>query len=340
MASGLDPMFQRRRLRMELRKAREAVNLTQREVAPAMDWSLSKLIRIETGAVGISTSDLKVLLQLYRVDPARIEELVEAARAAREPAWWSPYRDVASQETLTLIGYESAASVIRNFEPVVVPGLLQTEEYARATLAEMVPLTAPADPQVLTRVDSLVELRMERQDRLTRRSDQPKIFFAMDEAVIHRWVGGPNVMRRQLRRILEALEQPEWTIWIVPFAVGLYQRQRTAYQLLEFPSDDDDDVLYLESVQGEDIVRDDFQEAAVYLEAFWRLEQVALKNEVAISLVEKALSDIEAGNAEPAAPITPERVVAAAAEAPAAAHPTPPRPPRRGRESTARDTSS
>ncbi|HKT03471.1 MAG TPA: helix-turn-helix transcriptional regulator [Rugosimonospora sp.] len=324
-------MFQRRRLRMELRKAREAANLTQREVAPSMDWSLSKLIRIETGAVGISTSDLKVLLQLYHVDPGRIDELVEAARAAREPAWWSPYKDVASQETLTFIGYESAASVIRNFEPIVIPGLLQTEEYARATLAEMVPTTAPADPQILTRVDSLVELRMERQDRLTRREDPPKIFFAIDESVIHRWVGGPNIMRRQLRRVREVLDQPEFTIWIVPYQVGLYQRQRIAYQLLEFPSDDDDDVLYLESVQGEDIVRDDFQEAAVFLEAFWRIEQIALKNEAAIGLIERALSDIDSGVSDAATTGTPGRAPSDAKNS------APQRPPRRGRAQAGED---
>jgi transcriptional regulator with XRE-family HTH domain len=160
MASGLDPMVQRRRLRVELRKAREAAGLSQKEVAPEMDWSLSKLIRIETGAVSISINDLRMLLQLYRVsDLERTNGLIAMARAAREPAWWFPYREGLSPEFTNMLSYESAASIIRNFQPMLVPGLLQTGEYARATLAEMVPPVAP-DPAILGQVDGLVELRM------------------------------------------------------------------------------------------------------------------------------------------------------------------------------------
>jgi transcriptional regulator with XRE-family HTH domain len=283
-------MFQRRRLRTELRKAREAANLTQKEVAPAMDWSLSKLIRIETGAVTISINDLKVLLQLYQVgDTGRVQALVDMARAAREPAWWSSYREATSPEFLAFLGYESSASIIRNFQPVLVPGLLQTEEYARATLIELLPRVAQPEATMVTHVDKLVELRMERQERIAQHPEPPKLFFALDEAVIHRWVGGPDVMRRQLRRLRDALLDDAITIWIVPFSAGLYQRQRVAYQLFEFPADDDDDVLYLEEARGEMVIRDDLQETAVYLEAFWRIEQVALKNDAAVSLVDEAL---------------------------------------------------
>jgi len=289
-------MFQRRRLRTELRKAREAANLTQKEVAPAMDWSLSKLIRIETGAVTISINDLKVLLQLYRVeDPERVNSLVNMARAAREPAWWSVYREATSAEFLAFLGYESSASIIRNFEPLMVPGLLQTEEYARATI---VGILQPEERGTVL-VDKRVELRMERQERITQRDEPPKLFFALDEAVIHRWVGGPDVMRRQLRRLKEALVDPNITIWIVPFSAGLYQRQRSAYLLFEFPADEDDDVLYLEAARDELVIRDDLQETADYLEAFWKIEQVALKNEAALALVDGALDRLSEAPAGP-----------------------------------------
>ncbi|WP_305784725.1 helix-turn-helix domain-containing protein [Symbioplanes lichenis] len=294
MASSLDPMVQRRRLRVELRKAREAARLSQKDVAPEMDWSLSKLIRIETGAVAISINDLRVLLQLYGItDQARIDTLVGMARAAREPAWWFPYRDRLSTEFATMLSYESAASIIRNFQPLLMPGLLQTEEYARATLAEMVPPLAP-DPTLLGQLDNLVELRLERQERLSSRTDPPKLFFALDEAVLYRWVGGPDVMRRQLERLKDALTETRTTLWIVPFSEGLYQRMRGAYMLLELPTtEENEDVLYIEDFRGEFLIKDDLQETAVYLEAFWRIEQIAWKNEKAVTLVDRALATLD-----------------------------------------------
>ena len=291
MATGQDPMVQRRRLRVELRKAREAAGLQQKQVAPEMDWSLSKLIRIETGTVGISINDLRALLQLYGItDPERTRELLDMARAAREPAWWAPYKDAITPEYSSLLSYESSATIIRNFEPLLVPGLLQTEEYARASLAELVPPVAQPDSPMHGKVDSLVELRMERQDRLTQRDEQPKLFFAMDEAVIHRWVGGADVTRRQLIRLREALQDPRNTIWIVPFSAGLYQRLRGPFVLFELPlGNENEDVLYLENTRGESIVRNDYEDASIYLEAFWNMEQIALKNEQAVSLLDGAI---------------------------------------------------
>src|ERR1700689_4204887 len=132
---GPSPAVQRRRLRAELRKARLEAGLTQDQVAVAMDWSLSKLIRIENGSVGISTNDLKAILRLYKIVEAdRTSDLVALARAARERSWWSVYRDVAPPRLLQLIEYEAASFITRNFQPLLVPGLLQTEDYARAVL--------------------------------------------------------------------------------------------------------------------------------------------------------------------------------------------------------------
>jgi len=295
MTSGLDPMVQRRRLRVELRKAREAAGLSQKDVAPEMDWSMSKLIRIETGAVTISINDLRVLLQLYKIDDQeRVDMLISMARACKEPAWWWPYREVLSSEFSTMLSYESAASIIRNFEPLLVPGLLQTDEYARATLGEMFPPVARVDTEILTEVDSLVDLRMERQDRLGQRTDKPKLFFAMDEAVLYRWVGGAQVMRRQLERLKAALSDDYATIWIVPFQQGLYQRMRGAYLLFELPgAEENEDLLYIEDFRGEFLIKDDLQDTAVYLEAFWRIEQIARKNDDAVALVDRALAALD-----------------------------------------------
>lgn len=285
-AQGPDPTIQRRRLRSELRKAREAANMTQRDVAAAMDWSQSKLIRIESGAVNISTNDLRALLGHYGIDSVRKDALVDVARAAREPTPWSIYRDVASPEYIAFLGYESSASIIRNFEPLLVPGLLQTEEYARTVIS----MLEGHNPQ---KIDPLVDLRVQRQELIVR-EPAPSLHFIMDEAVIRRVAGGRDVMRRQLRQLQTLAEDPNVTIRIVPFEEGLYSRQRVPYILLEFPDPEDGDVLYVENPQGEYIIREssledeDRESPVYYLEVFWELEHIASREDT-LNLLEGAI---------------------------------------------------
>jgi len=282
-----DPAVHRRRLRTELRNAREAAGMTQRDVAKAMDWSQSKLIRIESGVVNISTNDLRALLSYYEVDSSRIEALVEVARAARETTRWSIYRDVASPEFLAFLGYESSASIVRNFEPFFVPGLLQTEEYARTVISIIA-----ADSH---KVDPLVDLRMERQELLVR--DPPAdLHFIMDEAVIRRVTGGRDIMRRQLRHLQKLIdENPNITVRIIPFQQGNYRRQHVSYWLFEFPNPADEYLLYLENPLGDYITREtsaeeeDKESPASYLETFFELEQI-VSREVTLNLLRDAIS--------------------------------------------------
>jgi transcriptional regulator with XRE-family HTH domain len=283
---GPDSLVQRRRLRSELRKVREAAGLTQRDVAAAMDWSQAKLIRIETGAVNISTNDLRALLSHYGVAPDRIGALVDLARAARGVPRWNLYRHVASPETMTYLGYESSASVIRNFEPFLVPDLLQTEEYAR----EAIGILESGDTR---HADELLELRMLRQEILVRQR-LPSLHFIMDEAALHRVVGGLAAMRRQLRHLLEMSAYPNVTIRVIPFSVGLYPRSQVPYVLLEFPDPEDEGVLYLKNPVGELILREsspgerDNTDPVSYLGSFWQLEQLARSGDFA-PLVESIL---------------------------------------------------
>lgn len=264
------PVVQRRRLRTELRKARQEASLTQEQVAAAMDWSLSKIIRIENGSVSISTNDLKALLRHYQiVDADRTGELVALARAARERSWWSVYRDVASPRLLQFIEYEAAAVITRNFEPLLIPGLLQTEEYARAVISQFY------ERPTAERVDSLMELRMKRQELLDR-ADPPLLFFILDEAVIRRLVGGKAVMRRQVRQLAEMASRPNVTVEVVPFSVGVHAGMNGSFVVLEFPDAEDDDVLYLESTQGELIKPDLPEEILAYRETFEQLRELAL----------------------------------------------------------------
>ena len=269
------PAVQRRRLRAELRRARQDAGLTQEQVAAAMEWSLSKLIRIENGSVGITTNDLKAILLHYKItDDRRTSELLALARAARERSWWGTYSDSdsAPKSLLQLIEYEAAASIARNFQPLVVPGLLQTEEYARASIQGLDPKMKPDS------VGTLVKIRMKRQE-LLKRSDPPLLFFIMDEAVVRRIVGGKDVMRRQLQRIIDVSDTPSVTIEIVPFSAGILPGLQSQFLIYEFPDAADDDVLYLENGTGTLLSRDNAEEVLRFREEFERLREASLEPE-------------------------------------------------------------
>lgn len=277
MGDGPNPVVQRRRLRTELRSARQAAGLTQENVADEMDWSPSKIIRIEAGSVGISTNDLRALLRLYGVaDAARIEELIGLARVARERSWWSSYREDVSQRFLQFIEYEAAASAMRGFQPLMVPGLLQTEEYARTVIQQFAVNATPA------RVDTLVAIRMKRQE-LIGRPEAPSMHFVLDEAAIRRQVGGKAVMRRQIRHLIEIADRPNVTMEIVPFTAGVHPGMQGPFVILEFPEAADDDVLFLETAKADVIVRDDPEELSSYGEMFEQLKKLSYGPEHALT---------------------------------------------------------
>src|SRR6185437_14139978 len=200
-------MMLRRRLRTELRNARLKTSLTQEQVAKAMVWSLSKMIRIETAQTGISVNDLKALLSLYGItDKDRIAELVDLAQAARQAPWWRPYTEFAPPALVQLIDYESAASAVSQFETMFVPGILQIEEYASAILEVFYDEKASDE-----RVAALIDLRTRRRSLLTSKG-APRFSFALDESVIHRQVGSPAITSRQFRHLAEVAELPNVTV--------------------------------------------------------------------------------------------------------------------------------
>ena len=181
MGESASPLMLRRRLRTELRMARIKKELTQEQVAKAMEWSLSKMNRIEKAKTGISTNDLKALLPLYGItDKERTDELLALARAARQSPWWSRYSDVAPPELLELIEYEYAASEVSQFETMFVPGILQTEDYASAVLRGFY-----GEKSASERVAALIELRTRRRDLLTS-DNAPNFHFVLDESVVRR----------------------------------------------------------------------------------------------------------------------------------------------------------
>jgi len=270
MAHGDSPLVQRRRLRTELKRARQASGRTQEQVAAEMDWSLSKIIRIESASSGIGANDLKALLQLYGVtDPEQVDALLALARAARQRSWWSAYRDIAPQTLLQLIEYESAAYAIRQFETIFIPGILQIEDYARAVIENHYGEGPGSD-----KLRALVELRVRRED-LFDSENPPSFHFMIDEAAVRRLVGGSSVMRRQLRQLIEVADKPSVTVEVIPFSAGLHPGMKGPFEIIEFSDPGDSDIIFRESPHG-DIFSDDPEETSWYREAFERLGRASL----------------------------------------------------------------
>ncbi|MBW8482996.1 helix-turn-helix domain-containing protein [Actinomadura parmotrematis] len=290
---ALGPVVQQALLTDELVTLRRELGKTQEEVASALDWSTSKLIRIEGANVKISVSDLRSLLRHYGLeDGARVERLVEYARGARTRGWWALYRNDLEPDFHTYLGYEAGASYIRSFQPLRVPGLLQTEEYARAMTIEFVPESHA--------LDVVVDVRMQRQVEVLDKSEPPDQHYLLDEAVIRRWVGAQrddSIMPRQLRHLLDTAERPGITIDVIPFRSGAHFGLRGEFTVLSFDSALSD-ILYLEDARSLDLTigaRD--SRVADYRDAFDNIRRLALPQEESLALIERIAAEMEAGSA-------------------------------------------
>jgi transcriptional regulator with XRE-family HTH domain len=261
---------QRRRLRGELRKARQDAGLTQEHVAEQMDWSLSKIIRIETGSVGISTNDLTALLRLYNVQGTdRVRRLVELARAARQQSRWSKYRDSVPPAFFQFLEYEAAASVERGYESFLIPGLLQTEQYAATVISEYKGNYTPKT------IRARVEIRMARQ-QFIEQPNSPRLHFILDEAVVQRLMGDKEARGEQLRKLVEMAARPHVTIEILPFSAGLHRSLGETFTILEFQDSADDDVLYFENGRDALFSHAEADEISLYREIFENLRSSSL----------------------------------------------------------------
>jgi transcriptional regulator with XRE-family HTH domain len=226
----------------QLRRLREAKRITLEEAGHVIRASGSKMSRLETGRVGFKDRDITDLLTLYGVeDEQQRAALRELARDASAQGWWHDYSDVLETWFEAYVGLEEAATGIRAYEIQFVPGLLQTEEYARAVTL-LGHANAPADE-----IERRVKLRMARQGLLTG-TQPPHLWVVLDEAVLRRSVGRPGVMRGQLKHLLEATERPNVTIQIVPFMAGGHAAAGGPFSILRFAEFDLPDVVYLEQL--------------------------------------------------------------------------------------------
>src|SRR5215469_1247580 len=241
MRSEPSPAVRRRRLALELRRLREAARLTCEEVADHLECSASKISRMETGRVSVSPRDVRDMLDLYRVPQEQREGLVQLARDSRQKGWWHAYSDAMQPHFATYVGLESAASEIRIYEVSVIPGLLQTEEYARAVVRAAM-MNSPHED-----IERRVALAMARQPALTR-ADPLKIWTVLDEAALRRCVGGPRVMRPQLEHLLVQAAMPNVQLQVIPFAAGAHPGMGRPFVILVFSDLIDTDVVYLEDL--------------------------------------------------------------------------------------------
>lgn len=224
MTQRQSPTVRRRRLALTLRQLRDSAGLTAAEAARRVDHDASWLSRIESAEVRPHPNDVRALLSLYGVGGDQAEAVIAVARQAKQRGWWQRYTDVLPDWFSTYVGMESEASVIRTYECQMVPGLLQTEDYARAAIRGG-PIPVRADE-----VERRVALRLERQAVLA--SEEPPLLrVVVDEGVVRRMVGGPAVMRAQIARLIEASSNVQ--VLLLPYSAGV--GCDGSFVILDFP---------------------------------------------------------------------------------------------------------
>jgi transcriptional regulator with XRE-family HTH domain len=263
--SGASLTVRQRELGKRLRQLRYQHGLTVEDVAGQLMCSATKVSRLETGMRRPSLRDVRDLCALYALDEQTSAELMNLARGAREQGWWTQYVDVSFEP---YIGLEAEATAITCYSMDYVPGLLQTEEYARALIKAIAPRIEPEA------YEQRVEVRLRRQ-QLLEQGNRPRYRVLLDEAVLHRRVGGAQVMYAQLSKILEAEKKDQAAVQIIPFDIGAHAAQDSNFVLLEFDEPSASPVIYVEGLTGSRYID---READVdrYREAVERLRDSAL----------------------------------------------------------------
>ncbi|MGH4035001.1 helix-turn-helix domain-containing protein [Actinomycetota bacterium Odt1-20B] len=269
------PAVRRRKLGAELRALRQEAGLTSGEAATRVGWHQSKVSRIETGRSGVKPDDMRLLLEAYEVKDPNLRELLVALAGTGDEGgrhhWWHAYRGLLPPAYRDFISLESQASWVRTLETSVVPGLLQTEDYARAVTR------AALDGLPDAQVDALVEVRMARQDVLS--APVPlRLSVVLDEAVLRRMVGGERVRNGQLRRLLEAAEMPHVRIQVLPFAAGEHGGLIGPFVIFSFPNIADLDVVVLDHLTSS-LYLERKEDLQAYTDAFNSVTAQALSPE-------------------------------------------------------------
>lgn len=274
--ADVSPTIRQRELGMRLREFRTAKGLTVEDAARELLCSPTKVSRAETGARRPTLRDVRDLCQIYGIDPETSAELMELAREARKPGWWTRYND---PKIAPFVGLEQAATAITCFGMYFVPALLQTEDYARELIKRIAPRI---DPDTLSQ---RVEARMRRQERL--RQPGPLRYRALlDEAVLHRQVGGRAVMKAQLEKILSLMREDTAAVQVIPYEVGAYAAMESNFDYLEFGGSKLPGLVFVEGLIS-DLYMQRPDELDRYREALENLRDVALNPRDSASRIEE-----------------------------------------------------
>jgi transcriptional regulator with XRE-family HTH domain len=242
--------------------------MTGEEIGSRLDWSASKVSRVETGRTAISAGDLRRLLDLYQVTGSLRDRLAELGRTAHQRGWWDAYGDALRDNYSTFIALENDSESERCFMLNVVPGILQTAQYAEEIMRAGFFASPPGE--ILRRV----QVRINRQQLLTKQ-DPLELITILDEGVLRRWLGGPSVMADQLRHLIKMSERPNVTIHVLPFATGPHISMHGSFVVLRFPGPSTSDIVYLENMTSELFIENE-AEAYHYSLAFDRLREMVL----------------------------------------------------------------
>lgn len=278
--SRQSPTVRRRRLGIELRRLREDNGLHQDEVAERLDWSLAKMAAyVEKGVV--KWTDVLLLLDVYGVtDDEYRDALITLAKQGKRRGWWQDFDDLLSKQLSTYVGLEAEATSIYSFQLAVVPGLLQTKEYARERILG-------GNPEIgVEEAERRVGVQMERQKVL--RADPPlRLWAVMDEKVLRTLVGGPEVMQAQMRHLVTMGELANVTLQVVPFSRGAHPGQSGSFSIIEFPDVDELDTVYSEDRVG-GLFYEDPKQIQKFRRAYEHLQATALDPVATIELIAEA----------------------------------------------------
>lgn len=275
------PTARRRRLSIELKKLREKSTLTCAQVGEALDWSGSKVNRMETGSGRVQPSDIDALCRFYDTSDELREFLKSLAREAKTRGWWQVHGAGVPEWFNIYIGLEQDASTLRQYQCEVLPGLMQTRAYARELHTTGAHMSAED-------IDRAVRVRLERQEMLSR-PDSPDGWFIVHEGAVRNVIGDREIMREQLERILETTELPSVTLQVLTFDSGTYP-VTGSFTMLGFPAPEDPDLVYRDGItdavylEGEHHVRE-------YTRAFDGLRAAALSPQRSAQLIESVVKE-------------------------------------------------
>ncbi|MBT2471395.1 helix-turn-helix domain-containing protein [Streptomyces sp. ISL-66] len=267
MGITINPTVTRRRLGSELCRLRQISGMTTQQVAAHLLISQPKISLMENGRRLIKPRDVRDLCRLYGVQDARlVDDLMQLARESGQQGWWNAYGDIPYG---AYIGLEAEAATIRTYEPLVIPGLLQTSAYARAVIAGTMP-HATAD-QAATRL----QVRLRRQERLRAPDNPLQLWAVLDESALRRVVASAKVMREQLEHLSDLGDQPHITVQVLPHEVGAHPGVSGQFSLLEFADATDVSVVYLERFTS-DLYLEKRSDVRLYSDMYAHLQAQAL----------------------------------------------------------------